>query len=56
VTVSAKGDAAEDDVSIVRAVAAAVWDTQFDGQTPRIEAGDDRARDALQRWSLMQGD
>jgi len=56
VTVSANGDPPEDDVSIVRAVAAAVWDAQFDGQTPRVEAGDDRARDALQRWSLMEGD
>ena len=52
-TVSADGDDDGDGLSIVRAVAAAVWARQLDGQTRAIEAGDDRARDALQRWSLV---
>jgi glycerol 3-phosphatase-2 len=59
VTVSANGDQEDregDGLSIVRAVAAAVWDSDSDGQPPRIEAGDERARDALQRWSLVDDD
>jgi glycerol 3-phosphatase-2 len=47
--------AAEDDsdgLSIVRAVAHAVWSSDRGGQTVAVEAGDDTARDALQRWSL----
>ncbi|HEY1441974.1 MAG TPA: HAD family hydrolase, partial [Mycobacterium sp.] len=38
------------------AVASAVWSTPFDGGPARIEAADDRARDALRRWSLVHGD
>jgi len=57
ITVStAKGDRQGDELSIVRAVASAVWGAGRDGQRPRIEAGDDHARDALNRWSLMHGD
>jgi glycerol-1-phosphatase len=59
VTVNANGDQEDgegDGLSIVRAVAAAVWDADSDGRPPRIEAGDDRARDALQRWSLVDDD
>jgi len=55
VTVSADGADDGDGLSIVRAVASAVWGLQ-DGGSVRIEAADDRARDALQRWSLMPGD
>jgi glycerol-1-phosphatase len=58
VTVSANGaEEAEvgDGLSIVRAVAAAVWGAR-DARAVRIEAADDRARDALQRWSLVRGD
>ena len=55
VTVSAAGADDGDGLSIVRAVASAVWGLQ-DGGSVRIEAADDRARDALQRWSLMPGD
>jgi glycerol-1-phosphatase len=55
VTVSGNGadDADGDGLSIVRAVASAVW-----GADPpaRIRAADDRARDALERWSLVHGD
>jgi glycerol 3-phosphatase-2 len=57
ITVSTeKGDEQEDELSVVRAVASAVWGARLDGQQPRIEAGDERARDALNRWSLMRGD
>jgi glycerol-1-phosphatase len=55
VTVSGDGDGDSDGLSIVRAVASAVWSAPFDGRPVRIEAGDDRARDALQRWSLVRG-
>jgi glycerol 3-phosphatase-2 len=56
VTVSGCGDDDGDGLSIVRAVASAVWSAPFDGRPARIEAADDRARDALQRWSLVRGD
>ncbi|WP_156747495.1 HAD hydrolase-like protein, partial [Mycobacterium sp. E2462] len=48
-------DNGEDDgLSVVRAVASAVWGA--DGAEPRIEAADDRAREALRRWSLVRDD
>ncbi|OBF85354.1 HAD family hydrolase [Mycobacterium sp. 852002-51163_SCH5372311] len=53
VTVSAAGDQDGDGLSIVRAVAGAVWEAD---RSVQIEAGDDRARDALLRWSLVQTD
>jgi glycerol 3-phosphatase-2 len=54
ITVSGQGERKDPDgLSVVRAVARAVWDTDSDGQPVRIEAGDDRAREALSRWSLM---
>jgi glycerol-1-phosphatase len=57
ITISADGhDQGGDGLSIVRAVAGAVWDADVKGPPARIEAGDDRARDALQRWSLMHLD
>jgi glycerol-1-phosphatase len=62
VTVSGNGADDGDGLSIVRAVASAVWGAQypdhsdFQGRPARIEAADDRARDALQRWSLVHGD
>jgi glycerol-1-phosphatase len=56
VKVSGNGDDDSDGLSIVRAVANAVWSTPFDGPPARIDAADDRARDALQRWSLVHGD
>ena len=49
-TVSANGGDDGDGLSIVRAVADAVWCAD---SSPRIEAGDDAARDALGRWNLM---
>ncbi len=54
ITVSTAADDEGDGLSIVRAVAHAVWSRDPDGQTVSIEAGDDTARDALQRWSLAQ--
>jgi glycerol-1-phosphatase len=56
VTVSSNGEHKDDGLSIVRAVASAVWGALSDGRPIRIEAADDRARDALRRWSLMHGD
>ena len=54
VTVSTgRDDEASDDLSIVRAVANAVWANNGDAAAITIEAGDDTAHDALQRWSLV---
>ncbi len=50
VTVSANGSDDRDGLSVVRAVADAVW--AADEPPSRIEGADDRARDALRRWSL----
>ena len=55
VTVGATGADDGDGLSIVRAVASAIWGLQ-EGRPVRIEAADDRARDALQRWSLVHVD
>jgi HAD superfamily hydrolase (TIGR01450 family) len=44
-------DAEGDGLSIVRAVASAIWDANF-GEQPAIEAGDDTARKALKRCGL----
>jgi glycerol 3-phosphatase-2 len=52
ITVSTVSDDEGDGLSIVRAVAHAVWSSRRDGQTVAVEAADDTARDALQRWSL----
>jgi glycerol-1-phosphatase len=56
VTVSGNGATDGDGLSVVRAVAAAVWGADFQGQPAQIRAADDRARDALERWSLVHGD
>lgn len=54
VTVSACGDSeTPDGLSVVRAVASAVWAADLDGSRVRVRAGDTSARDALQRWSLL---
>ncbi|SPM27208.1 HAD-IIA family hydrolase [Mycobacterium terramassiliense] len=55
VTVSANGADDGDGLSVVRAVASALWEAG-DPRPSRIEAADDRARDALRRWSLVHGD
>jgi hypothetical protein len=52
VTVNASGqDTGADGLSVVRAVARAVWDAPDAPAT--IVAGDDTARAELQRWSLL---
>jgi glycerol 3-phosphatase-2 len=53
VTVSSTGAAPEDDLSVVRATASAVWNANLDGQPLALRAGDDTAREALERWSLL---
>ena len=45
-----------DGLSVVRAVASAVWGAGSTGPALRIEAADDPARDALRRWSLVHTD
>ena len=52
INVSANGGDDGDGLSIVRAVAHALWSAD---SSPRVEAGDDEARDALRRWDLMGG-
>jgi len=52
ITVTTAAEDHGDGLSIVRAVAHAVWSRDADGQTVAVEPGDDTARDALQRWSL----
>lgn len=52
ITVSANGaDPGQDGLSVVRATARAVWDIGTSDVT--VVAGDDTARAALQRWSLL---
>jgi glycerol-1-phosphatase len=54
VTVSTgRDDAAGDGLSVVRAVASAVWERRVDGHPVTVEASDDTAHDALQRWFLV---
>jgi hypothetical protein len=52
VTVRATGQDCGDDLSVVRAIAAAVWAANVDGNSS-IAAGDDTARQAVERWSLV---
>lgn len=52
-TVTTVGDDQGDDLSVVRAVADAIWEVTG---AVDIKAGDDRARDALDRWSLLHAD
>lgn len=50
-------DSDDDGLAVVRAVAGAMWEaSDSDGRPRRIEAYDQRAREALDRWSLMQTD
>jgi glycerol-1-phosphatase len=53
VTVSSTGLDAEDDLSVVRATASAVWKANLDSQPFTVTAADDTARQALERWSLL---
>jgi hypothetical protein len=44
---------ADDGLSIVRALAAAAWEADFAEADFTIDAGDDTAAEALDRWCLM---
>jgi HAD superfamily hydrolase (TIGR01450 family) len=53
-TVSARGESdAGDGLSVVRAIASAVWNSDFDKRPVAVQPGDSTARVALQRWSLV---
>lgn len=52
VAVYSSGGDAEDPLSVVRAVASAVWNADVDATAFAVIAGDDTARHALQRWSV----
>ncbi|BBZ13866.1 HAD-IIA family hydrolase [Mycobacterium branderi] len=54
VRVTTRGDDEDSDgLSVVRAVASAVWQAPAGDGPVTVEPGDDAARDALQRWSLV---
>lgn len=53
VIVNATGQDSQDDLSVVRAVAHAVWDADLAGTGFVVSAGDDTADEALRRWSLL---
>ncbi|MDZ4265307.1 MAG: HAD family hydrolase, partial [Mycobacterium sp.] len=53
VTVCATGADPGDDLSVARVIAAVVWSADPDERPIRIRAGDDTARAALERWSLL---
>lgn len=52
---AAGGDPGADGLSVVRATARAVWNMAENGRRVVVRAGDDAARAALQRWSLLSG-
>jgi HAD superfamily hydrolase (TIGR01450 family) len=53
VTVRSTGKEPGDALSVVRAIAAAVWAADAGGHPSTIAAGDDMARQAVERWSLV---
>lgn len=53
VTVHATGQDPADELSVVRATAHAIWTAEANHLPFTVEAGDDTARQALQRWSLL---
>jgi hypothetical protein len=53
VTVQATGRDPGDELSVVRATASAVWNARLDGRPVALMAGDDTARQAMERWSLL---
>jgi hypothetical protein len=54
VTVQSTGRDPGDPLSIVRATASAVWNANVDGRRLTLMAGDDAARQAMDRWSLLK--
>jgi glycerol-1-phosphatase len=53
VTVQSTGRDPGDPLSVVRAAASAVWNAGLDGRPVTLSAGDDTARQAMERWSLL---
>jgi len=53
VTVQSTGRDPGDPLSVVRATASAIWNAHFDGERIVLMAGDDTARQAMDRWSLL---
>jgi hypothetical protein len=53
VVVHATGQDPQDDLSVVRATAHAMWGADLGHDALTVSAGDDTARHALQRWSLL---
>jgi glycerol-1-phosphatase len=53
VTVQSTGRDSGDSLSVVRATASAVWNAQLDGRRIVLMAGDDTARQAMDRWSML---
>jgi HAD superfamily hydrolase (TIGR01450 family) len=53
VTVQSTGRDPGDPLSVVRATASAVWNAQLDGRPVILMAGDDTARQAMERWSML---
>ncbi|MGI9124499.1 MAG: HAD-IIA family hydrolase [Mycobacterium sp.] len=54
VTVTSTGEShGADGLSVIRATAHAVWSADSGGVPLRVRAGDEAARTALQRWSLL---
>jgi glycerol 3-phosphatase-2 len=53
VTVQSTGRDPADPLSVVRATACAVWNAHLDGRSVVLMAGDDTARQAMDRWSLL---
>lgn len=53
VTVHSTGRDSGDPLSVVRATASAVWNSERDDRRFAITAGDDHARQAMERWSLV---
>ncbi|WP_431240556.1 HAD-IIA family hydrolase [Mycolicibacterium aichiense] len=53
IVTTADADHGDDGLSVVRATAHAVWDAADGERRLAVRAGDDAARAALQRWSLL---
>jgi HAD superfamily hydrolase (TIGR01450 family) len=53
VAVHATGRDVGDSLSVVRAIASAVWEADLDDRPFTISAGDDTARQALEPWSVL---
>ncbi|MEZ0359361.1 HAD-IIA family hydrolase [Mycobacterium sp. SA01] len=53
IVTTADADHSDDGLSVVRATARAVWDAADGERRLAVRAGDDAARAALQRWSLL---